>query len=105
MKTSLLQTLSWSTHHLHGIKIHYTERQSRCLFVRTLAAQPEPIGSSMIGSLTLSPMGQKGGGDRICPIISLILEQFAYSKQISWSLQCQETHSREKKTEYGILYV
>ena len=40
-------------------------------------------------------MGKKGGGGTLCPIISFILEQSAYSKRVSWSLSCQETHSRE----------
>ena len=37
-------------------------------------------------TLTLRPMGKKGGGGTFCPIISLILEQSAYSKRVSWSL-------------------
>ena len=40
-------------------------------------------------------MGRQGGGDTFCLIISLILEQSAYSKRVSWPLRCQETHSRE----------
>ena len=54
--------------------------------MRILAAQPESMGSSKTGPLTLRPMGQNGGGDTFCLIISLILEISAYSKRVSWSL-------------------
>ena len=33
-------------------------RQSHRLFVRILTAQPEPMGGSRAGSLTLGPMGR-----------------------------------------------
>ena len=48
-----------------------------------LAAQPESMAGSMAGALTLEPMGQQGGGDTFCLIISLILELSAYSKRVS----------------------
>ena len=54
--------------------------------MRILAAQPESMGSSKTGSLTLRHMGQKGGGDTFCLIISLILEISINSKRVSWSL-------------------
>ena len=36
--------------------------------------------SSKSGSLTLGPMGQKGGGDTFCLIFSLLLEQSVHTK-------------------------
>ena len=60
--------------------------------MRILAAQPESMGSSKTGTLTLRPMGQKGVGDTCCLIISLILDQSAYSKQVNCSIHCIEWH-------------
>ena len=50
----------------------------------------------MTGSLTLRPMGEMGQGGTFCLKIALILDQSVQSKQVSWSLQCQETHSGER---------
>ena len=49
--------------------------------------------------------GAEGRGDTFCLIISLILEQSAYSKPVSWSLCCQETHSRERYFQTMIFYM
>ena len=51
--------------------------------MRILAAQPEAMAGSMARALTLRPMGQQGGGNRFCLIISLILELSANSKRVS----------------------
>ena len=51
--------------------------------MRIYTAQPEPMGESLAGSLTLVPMGRQGGGDTFCLINSLILELSAYSKRVS----------------------
>ena len=63
--------------------------------MRILAAQPGSMANSMAGASTLEPMGQEEEGCAVCSIISLIVKLNIYSKLVSWSLQCQETHSRE----------
>ena len=54
--------------------------------MRIYTAQPEPMGESLAGYLTLGPMGRQGGGDTFSVIIPLILEQSAYSKRVSLPL-------------------
>ena len=63
--------------------------------MRIHAAQPETMADSITGALTLGPMGKEGEGCAFWSIISLILKLNIYSKRVSCSLQCQETHSRE----------
>ena len=63
--------------------------------MRIHAAQPEPMANSMAEALTLEPMGEEGEGCVFWSIISLIFKLCIYSKRVSCSLQCQETHSRE----------
>ena len=57
------------------------------------AAQPESMADSIAGAL--EPMGEEEEGCAFWSIISLILKLNIYSKRVSCSLQCQETHSRE----------
>ena len=60
--------------------------------MRIHTAQPESMGSSIVGSLTLVPMGQKGGGSALWLVISLIFHLSAYSKRVSCLEQCQEAY-------------
>ena len=53
------------------------------------------MADGMAGALTLEPMGEEGEGCAFWYIISLIFKLCIRSKGVSWSLQCQETLSRE----------
>ena len=66
--------------------------------MRIHTAQPEPIANSRAEALTLEPMGEEGEGCVFWSIISLIFKLCIdlYSKRVRCSLQCQETHSRER---------
>ena len=54
------------------------------------------MGQGITGALTLWPMEERGRA------ISLIFKLSRCCKQVSWSLQCQETHSRKIYLDYEI---
>ena len=51
------------------------KRQSRHLFVRIPAAQPESMGGSRADTLTLGPMGLKGSGSCLRGYITLTVSK------------------------------
>ena len=57
------------------------QRQSRCLFARILAEQPEPMGKVLTGASTLESIGTNWKGGAFWAIISLLLNLSAHSKR------------------------
>ena len=62
------------------------------LFVRIHTAQPEPMGGSRAGSLTLEPIGHRGRGHIQKAIPLSILKLSPYSKRVKCSIESTGQH-------------